>query len=73
MVAKDSLSAQLTMFGEHDYPENTSPKDPGGRLLAHQHNAPKQYRHDLDPVQQKMTSEEGVRQLNTMQKFTGVV
>ena len=73
MTAKDYLSSQLTMFGEHDYPENTSPKDPEGNLLAHQHNAPKQYLHDLDPVQKKMVSEEGVRQLNSMQKITGAV
>ena len=73
MAAKDYLSQQLTMFGEHAYAEDTTPRDPEGATLAVQKNAPKQYLHDLEPVQKKMVSEAGVRQLNSMQKFKGVV
>jgi hypothetical protein len=42
-------------------------------VLGHEHNAPKQYRHDLEPYQREMASEEGLRELNSMQKFEGRV
>ena len=67
------LESMMTAFGEHSYKENTTPKDPGGRVLSHQHNAPKQYRHDLEPYQREMASEGGLRKLNSMQKFEGRV
>ena len=77
MATLDVLSQQLksvmTAFGEHSYEESTVPKDPGGRVLSHEHNAPKQYRHDLEPYQREMASEEGLRELNSMQKFRGRV
>lgn len=65
------LKNMMTAFGEHSYEESTVPKDPGGRVLGHQHNAPKQYRHDLEPYQREMASEEGLREFNSMQKFEG--
>lgn len=73
MILGQQFITQMMMFGEHDYAEDTTPRDPEGATLAVQKNAPKQYLHDLDPVQKEMVSEEGVRQLNTMQKFKGAV
>lgn len=67
----DQLKVLITAFGEHDYSENTTPKDPEGNVLTHEHNMPIQYRHDLAPYQKMMVEEEGIRELNSMQKFQG--
>lgn len=75
-VLSDQLKASMTAFGEHSYsePSDFPAKDPGGNVLAHEHNRPKEmHRSHLDPYQAEMADEEGLRELNTMQKFRGVV
>ena len=80
MAAIDALTQRLkdmmTAFGEHSYyePSDFPAKDPGGNVLPHRHNRPKEmHRAHLDPYQAEMADEEGLRGFNTMQKFKGVV
>lgn len=80
MAIIDALSEQLkrsmTMFGEHGYDESPDfpAKDPEGNVLAHQHTAKRPAgAHELEPYQQEMVDEEGLRQFNSMQKFEGRV
>lgn len=77
MAIIDSLSQQLknamTAFGEHDQPEQPI-ADPEGNPMPHRHNRSKEmHRAHLEPYQAEMADEKGLRQLNTMQKFKGVV
>jgi hypothetical protein len=77
MAIIDALSPQLkktmTAFGEHDQPADPI-ADPEGNVLPHQHNKPKEFhRAHLAPYAREMADEEGLRGLNSMQKFKGVV
>ena len=75
-VLSEQLKRSMTMFGEHGYDESPSfpAKDPEGNVLAHEHTVPRPAgAHELEPYQQEMVDEEGLREFNSMQNLKGRV